>query len=79
MFLELPFNVARMVNTNLLIVWLYGGSFFLVQDESEREFYGPELALITFWEFLVAGALAIVGCIALHTGLVGLSVLFFWL
>ena len=28
MFPEIPFNVARMVHTNLLIVWLLFGCFF---------------------------------------------------
>jgi len=68
MFPEIPFNVARMVHTNLLIVWLLfgfmGASYFLVPEESERELYSPKLALITFWVFLVAGALTIVGYLA---------------
>ncbi len=68
MFPEIPFNVARMVHTNLLIVWLLfgfmGASYFLVPEESERELYSPKLALILFWVFLVAGALTIVGYLA---------------
>ncbi len=68
MFPEIPFNVARMVHTNLLIVWLLfgfmGASYFLVPEESERELYSPKLALITFWVFLIAGALTIVGYLA---------------
>jgi len=65
MFPEIPFNVARMVHTNLLIVWLLfgfmGASYFLVPEESERELYSPKLALILFWTFLVAGALTVLG------------------
>ncbi len=68
MFPEIPFNVARMVHTNLLIVWLLfgfmGASYFLVPEESERELHSPKLALILFWVFLVAGALTIVGYLA---------------
>ncbi len=68
MFPEIPFNVARMVHTNLLIVWLLfgfmGASYFLVPEESERELYSPKLALLLFWVFLVAGALTIVGYLA---------------
>ncbi len=68
LFPEIPFNVARMVHTNLLIVWLLfgfmGASYFLVPEESERELYSPKLALVLFWVFLVAGALTIVGYLA---------------
>ncbi len=65
LFPEIPFNVARMVHTNLLIVWLLfgfmGASYFLVPEESERELYSPKLAMILFWTFLVAGVLTILG------------------
>ncbi|MDM8546126.1 cbb3-type cytochrome c oxidase subunit I [Candidatus Venteria ishoeyi] len=65
LFPEIPFNVARMVHTNLLIVWLLfgfmGASYYLVPEESERELHSPLLAKILFWVFLVAGALTILG------------------
>lgn len=65
LFPAIPFNVARMVHTNLLIVWLLfgfmGAAYFLVPEESERELYSPPLAKIMFWVFLVAGALTILG------------------
>ncbi len=65
LFPAIPFNVARMVHTNLLIVWLLfgfmGSAYFLVPEESERELYAPWLAKIMFWIFLVAGALTILG------------------
>ncbi|HSI96400.1 MAG: cbb3-type cytochrome c oxidase subunit I [Methylophilaceae bacterium] len=65
LFPAIPFNVARMVHTNLLIVWLLfgfmGASYFLVPEESETELYSPKLAMITFWVFLVAGALTVLG------------------
>jgi len=65
LFPAIPFNVARMVHTNLLIVWLLfgfmGGAYFLIPEESETELFSPKLALILFWVFLVAGALTIVG------------------
>ena len=65
LFPEIPFNVARMVHTNLLIVWLLfgfmGSAYFLVPEESERELYSPKLAVLMFWIFLVAGALTILG------------------
>ena len=65
LFPEIPFNVARMVHTNLLIVWLLfgfmGAAYYLVPEESERELVSPGLALAMFWIFLIAGALTIVG------------------
>ena len=65
LFPEIPFNVARMVHTNLLIVWLLfgfmGAGYYMIPEESERELHSPKLAIITFWVFLVAGALTIVG------------------
>jgi nitric oxide reductase subunit B len=65
LFPEIPFNVARMVHTNLLIVWLLfgfmGAAYYLVPEESETELFSPKLALAMFWIFLVAGALTIVG------------------
>jgi nitric oxide reductase subunit B len=65
LFPEIPFNVARMVHTNLLIVWLLfgfmGSAYFLVPEEAERELYAPWLAKLMFWIFLVAGALTILG------------------
>jgi nitric oxide reductase subunit B len=65
LFPALPFNVARMVHTNLLIVWLLfgfmGAAYYMVPEESETELFSPKLALLMFWIFLVAGALTIVG------------------
>ncbi|HHJ14978.1 MAG TPA: nitric-oxide reductase large subunit [Gammaproteobacteria bacterium] len=65
LFPEIPFNVARMVHTNLLIVWLLfgfmGAAYYLVPEESERELHSPGLAVLLFWVFLVAGALTILG------------------
>jgi nitric oxide reductase subunit B len=68
LFPEIPFNVARMVHTNLLIVWLLfgfmGAAYYLVPEEAERELFSPKLAIAMFWIFLVAGALTIVGYLA---------------
>lgn len=65
LFPLIPFNVARMVHTNLLIVWLLfgfmGAAYYLVPEESERELHSPKLALWMFWIFLIAGALTVVG------------------
>jgi len=65
LFPEIPFNVARMVHTNLLIVWLlfgfFGAAYYLVPEEAERELHSPKLAIALFWIFLIAGALTILG------------------
>jgi nitric oxide reductase subunit B len=68
LFPAIPFNVARMVHTNLLIVWLLfgfmGAAYYLVPEESETELHSPLLAHVMFWVFLIAGALTIVGYLA---------------
>jgi len=65
LFPAIPFNVARMVHTNLLIVWLLfgfmGAAYYLIPEESERELHSRKLALAMFWIFLVAGAATILG------------------
>ncbi|WP_197475926.1 cbb3-type cytochrome c oxidase subunit I, partial [Oleiphilus sp. HI0043] len=61
----IPFNVARMVHTNLLIVWLLfgfmGATYYLVPEESQTELYSPLLAKILFWVFAAAGVATILG------------------
>jgi len=63
LFPAIPFNVARMVHTNLLIVWLLfgfmGAAYYLIPEESETELFSPMLALLMFWVFLAAGAATI--------------------
>ena len=53
LFPEIPFNVARMVHTNLLIVWLLfgfmGATYYLVPEEAQTELHSPLLAWILFW------------------------------
>jgi len=65
LFPAIPFSVSRMVHTNLLIVWLLmaymGAAYFIVPEEAQTPLFSPKLALATFWIFLVAGALTIVG------------------
>ncbi|MBL8250041.1 MAG: cbb3-type cytochrome c oxidase subunit I [Candidatus Competibacter sp.] len=65
LFPAIPFNIARMVHTNLLIVWLLfgfmGAAYYLVPEESETELHSPLLAHVLFWVFLIAGALTVVG------------------
>jgi nitric oxide reductase subunit B len=65
LFPEIPFNVARMVHTNLLIVWLLfgfmGSAYYIIPEESETELFSPMLAHLMFWIFLVAGAATVLG------------------
>ncbi|MBL8471560.1 MAG: cbb3-type cytochrome c oxidase subunit I [Rhodocyclaceae bacterium] len=69
LFPAIPFNIARMVHTNLLIVWLLfgfmGAAYYMIPEESETELHSPGLALALFWIFLIAGALTIVGYLLL--------------
>jgi nitric oxide reductase subunit B len=68
LFPLIPFNVARMVHTNLLIVWILfgfmGAAYYLIPEESETELFSPKLAIVMFWVFLSAGVLTIVGYLA---------------
>lgn len=63
LFPEIPFNVARMVHTNTLIVWLLfgfmGAAYYLIPEEAETELYSPKLAVILFWVFLAAAGLTV--------------------
>ncbi|BAE51748.1 cbb3-type cytochrome c oxidase subunit I [Paramagnetospirillum magneticum] len=61
----LPFNIARMIHTNALIVWLlmgfFGASYYLIPEEAETELYSTKLAIVQFWLFLIGAAAAVVG------------------
>jgi nitric oxide reductase subunit B len=65
LFPAIPFNVARMVHTNLLIVWLLfgfmGAAYYMIPEETESELFSPKLAIVLFWIFLAAGAATILG------------------
>ncbi|MBI5885594.1 MAG: cbb3-type cytochrome c oxidase subunit I [Deltaproteobacteria bacterium] len=65
LFPAIPFNIARMIHINLLVVWLIfgfmGSAYYLLPEECEGEIYSVKLALLQFWLFLIGGATAIVG------------------
>jgi len=65
LFPEIPFNVARMVHTNTLIVWLLfgfmGAAYYLVPEEAETDLVAPWLAHAMFWIFLVAAGATVAG------------------
>ena len=65
LFPYLPFNVARMVHTNLLIVWILfgfmGAAYYLIPEEADTELHSPLLAKLLFWVFAAAGTATILG------------------
>ena len=68
-----PFNVARMIHTNALIVWLllgfFGASYYLVPEESERELHSPLLAYVQLVILMVGAASAVIGYLfGIHEG-----------
>jgi len=69
LFPYIPFNIARMVHTNLLIVWLLfgfmGASYYMVPEESQRELHSVKLAKILFWIFFIAAALIVLSYLLL--------------
>ena len=65
LFPYIPFNVARMVHTNLLLVWILfgfmGASYYLVPEEANIELHSSWLAKLMFWVFAAAGVMTILG------------------
>ncbi len=61
----IPFNTARAVHTNLLVVWLLlgfmGSTYFILPEECDRELFSVKLAYIQLISLLVVGVAAIVG------------------
>lgn len=60
----IPFNTARAVHTNLLIVWLLlgfmGSAYFIIPDEADRELAWPKVAYFQLITFLIVGVVAVV-------------------
>jgi nitric oxide reductase subunit B len=59
----LPFNIARMLHSNSLIVWLllgfFGAAYFIIPEESEREIHSPMLAYVQFAIFVGVAVAAV--------------------
>ena len=59
----LPFNIARMLHTNSLIVWLllgfFGAAYYLIPEESEREIHSTKIAYLQL-AILVLGTAGVV-------------------
>ena len=70
LFPEIPFNVARMVHTNALIVWLLmgfmGAAYYLVPEEAETELHSPKLAVALFWIFLGAAGATVLAYLTIN-------------
>lgn len=61
----LPFDVTKMIHTNLLIVWVLtgfmGATYWLVPEESRTELYSVKLAYVQLILWTLMGVTAIVG------------------
>jgi nitric oxide reductase subunit B len=69
----LPFNIARMIHTNALVVWLllgfFGASYYLIPEETERELHSPKLAYIQLVLLMVGASGAVIGYLfRIHEG-----------
>jgi len=61
----IPFNTARAVHTNLLVVWLLSGfmgaAYYIIPEESQRELVSVKLAYVQLISLALVGVTAIVG------------------
>lgn len=61
----LPFDVTKVIHTNLLIVWVLcgfmGATYWMVPDESRTELHSTKLALIQLVLWVLMGVTAIIG------------------
>lgn len=61
----IPFNTARAVHTNLLVVWLLtgfmGAAYFIIPDETQRELYSTKLGFIQLISLVIVGVVAVIG------------------
>ena len=60
-----PFNTARAVHTNLLVVWLLSGfmgaAYYIIPEEAEHELVSVKLAYIQLITLALVGVVAIIG------------------
>jgi len=61
----LPFDVTKVIHTNLLIVWVLtgfmGATFWMVPDESRTELHSVKMAYVQLAIWVVMGVTAIIG------------------
>ena len=60
-----PFNTARAVHTNLLVVWLLSGfmgaAYYIIPEEAEHEMVSVKLGFVQLISLAVVGVIAIIG------------------
>ena len=61
----IPFNTARAVHTNLLVVWLLSGfmgsAYYVIPEEAERDLVSTKLAVLQWASFVLVGVVALIG------------------
>lgn len=61
----IPFNAARAVHTNLLVVWLLSGfmgaAYYIIPEEAQNELVSVKLAYVQLISLAVVGVAAVVG------------------
>jgi len=61
----IPFNTARAVHTNLLVVWLLSGfmgaAYYIIPEEAQRELVNVKLAYVQLISLAIVGVVAVVG------------------
>ena len=61
----LPFDVTKVIHTNLLIVWVLtgfmGATYWMVPDESRTELYSTKLAYVQLILWTLMGVTAVIG------------------
>ena len=61
----IPFNTARAVHTNLLVVWLLtgfmGAAYYIIPEEAQHELVSVKLAYVQLISLAVVGVVAVVG------------------
>jgi nitric oxide reductase subunit B len=61
----LPFDVTKMIHTNLLVVWVLtgfmGATYWMVPEESQTELYSVKLAYVQLGLWVAMGLTAVIG------------------
>jgi len=61
----IPFNTARAVHTNLLVVWLLSGfmgaAYYIIPEEAQKELVSVKLAYVQLISLALVGVVAIIG------------------
>ncbi|MFQ5480100.1 MAG: cbb3-type cytochrome c oxidase subunit I [Thermodesulfobacteriota bacterium] len=73
LFPLIPFNIARMIHINLLVVWIIMGfmgcAYYLIPEEVEGEVYSVKLAVLNLVLLIIGGVTAVGGYLfRIHDG-----------